>query len=204
MSRTVIKNGDIVQIPLSKYMSGYGYGKYIDAVKVFRGAINLPSIIRLYSHITETPEQNPKMIRRDLLMAPIALVGIKGAHKLGWKTIDNEQISEDDKFLPDVKSGWPPLIPVPERWVYKEELGNPEKLHFAEYDNVKHLENSRLLNIEMVPFRIAMENLKLEGKNIKDIIKSMDWLEEAEYNSSYDLPPYSTLPENLKGRAIRQ
>ena len=48
-----------------------------------------------------------------------------------------------------------------------------------------------------------MEKLRIEDKDIKDYISSMDWLEELEYNYSYDLPVYSKLPENLKGRVIR-
>lgn len=89
-----------------------------------------------------------------------------------------------------------------ERWLYYEELGNPLKQHFADYDNVKHLEWKRILNIELVPFRIAMEKLKIEGKNIKDYIESMDRLEESEYNKSIDLPIYSKLLQKLRGRAI--
>ena len=91
----------------------------------------------------------------------------------------------------------------PERWVYYAELGNTEKRHFLSYDNVRHLENGRILNIELVPFWIVMEKLRIEDKDIKDHISSMDWLEEVEYNQSYDLPVYSKLPKDIKGRAIK-
>jgi hypothetical protein len=203
MKRSIVKNGDVLAVPLDKYMPGYGYVKYIDAIKVFRGAVNLPSILRVYNHFSDTPEQDPTSINRQLLMAPVAMSGKSGAHKFGWQVVGREQISQEEKFLPHVKAGWPPLLPVPDRWSYFEDLGNTYKHHFAEYENVKHLEMNRLLNINQVAFRIVMEKLRIEGKSIKEFLTKMDYAEEAEYEISHDLPIYSQLPEHLKGRAIR-
>lgn len=202
MKQTNVKNGDILQIPLSKYIEGYGYGKFLDPVKVWGGDINLSGVILIYHFISKTQEDDIKEVDRELLLPPLAVSGIKGVSKLGWRVIGNEFITEEETFLPHVKGGWPHLASKPERWLYYEELGNSRKQHFADYEDVKHLEMNGQLNIELIPFRIAMEYLKIRGEDIKSQVEELNWLEEYEYNQSKDLPIYMKLPDKLKGRAI--
>lgn len=202
MKRLNIKNGDIIQVPLKKYIEGYAYCKYIDPMKVWGGEIELPGILLMYNFISKEVDGDINKINRALLLPPKAIAGIRGALKLGWRVLGNESITDAEKFLPHVKGGWPHVSRIPERWLYYEELGNPRKQHFAEYDDVKHLEMNSLLNIELVPFRIVMEHLRINNMDIKYFVDDMDWLEEYEYNQSKDLPIFITLPEAMKGRAI--
>lgn len=200
MKKAIVSNGNIVQIPLSKYMAGYGYCKFLDPAQVWENDLNIPFVILIYNYITESSKCEIEEINRELLLPPMCIAGANGARKLGWTVVGNEAILEEEKFLPHVKSGWPHFAPEPERWLYFEELGNTTKQHFADYENVRHLEMNRLLNIELVPFRIVLESLKLEGKDIKDYVKGFDFLEEHEYNEVKNLQPYTTLPKELKGR----
>ncbi len=55
-------------------------------------------------------------------------------------------------------------------------------------------------NIEIIPFLIELEILKLQGKDIKREFGIKDWLEELYYEKHSKLPIYSNLPNELKGR----
>lgn len=116
MDKVRIKNSDILAIPLDKYISGYGYAKYLDSQKVWGKEINIPGVLRICNFVTGSIEQDVSKINRDLLLAPVAVAGIKGIGKLGWRVIANESILKEEEFLPQVKGGWPHMAPVPERW----------------------------------------------------------------------------------------
>ncbi len=185
-----LKNGDILEIPLNNEY-GFGYAKFLNSKKVWSNN-NLPDVLLIFKfNCAKTIDNIAEIKERELLIAPVAIAGSNGILKSGWRLIGNELILERDKFLPYVKTGWPPLIPNPEKWAYYEDLGDTTKMHFSEYDKVSHLEYSRVLHINVVPFRITMELMKLEGKDIKKMIGKLDWLEEVEYNQSFDIPPYS-------------
>lgn len=196
-----LKNGDILEIPLINGY-GYAYAKFLNSKNVWEGK-NIPDVLRVFTfrNITSVDTLNFDLLK-DLLFAPVAISGSNGILKANWKIVGNEIITETDKFLPFVKSGWPQFLEKPEKWVYYEDLGDTTKMFFEDFNNIKHLEFSRVLDISVVPFKITLEFMKLDKRDIKETYK-MNWLEEIEYKNSIDLPPYSSLPEKLQGRKDR-
>lgn len=193
------KNGDILEIPLLLDY-GYGYAKFLNSKKIWNDK-DITDVLRVFNYTSPSRLNMIDDITRELLIAPVALAGASGIYSLGWKTIGNEPIKDEDKFLPDVKTGWPPLLDPPQRWAYYEDLGSTTKMHFSEFHKVSHLEYSNLLNIEIIPFRITMEILKLENKDIKKMMPELDFLEEVQYRKSFDTPSYSKIPPEYRGRA---
>lgn len=193
------RNGNILEIPL-KGDYGFGYCKILDPMKIWC-TNNIPVIFRIYNFRSKQKVSRAEEINRDLLIAPITVVGASAIRKFEWRVVSKEKVGENEKFLPDVKTPWPPFGPI-EKWGYYEDLGDPTKMHFAKFEQVEHLDWPQSLNIENIPFRITMEFMKIENKDIKEEIGLENWLEENEYKLSYPLPIYSKLPETMKGKAI--
>ncbi|MCD2425927.1 immunity 26/phosphotriesterase HocA family protein [Niabella pedocola] len=193
------KSGDVVEIPLLLDL-GYGYAKYLDPRVVWE-TNDMPPVLRIFLFKSLIPIDSIGDIKRDLLIAPIGISGSNGIYKIGWRNIGNEPVAEDEKFLPHVKTGWPPIIDPPERWAYYEDLGDPTKMHFSEFHKISHLESSRVLNIETVSFRMTMEFLKLEGRDIKTLMPELDFFSAVEYSRSFTIPPYNIIPQQYRGRA---
>jgi hypothetical protein len=199
MNKNQLLNGNIYEIPLpNKY--GFGYVKYINSRKEFKGT-SLADILLVFDYHSLISIKECSVINRDLLIAPITISGSSIIPKLNWKVICNEVVSNSDKWLPEVKSGWPPLIDNPTQWVYFEELGSTTKMHFSSYEKVKHLDWNRGLNVEIIAFRIYFELLRKRGQELKGYI--MNFFEENEYKRIKDLPVYSSLPIDIKGKALR-
>jgi hypothetical protein len=197
-----IKNGDIIEIPLNNHY-GYGYAKFLNSIKIW-GNKNLPDVLRIFKFSSLKPVNDlGAILDRELLIAPVAIGGSKNLLKNGCRVIGNELITETDKFLPHVKSGWPHFDTNPKKWIYYEDLGDTTKMHFADYDKVKNLEYSRVLDISILPFRIIMEQMKLEGKDIQSVKEKFDWLEDIEYKQSNSIAPYSSQNATVRGRVLK-
>jgi len=195
-----IKHGDFIEIPLEGEF-GFGYAKFIDPKKISVDKDLLP-IFHLYNYTSLKSLKDYKEIKKELLIAPVTVAGTNGINKLGWRIIGNEPVLDDEKFLPDVKTSWPPVGPST-KWAYYENLGDTTKMHFARLEQVEHLAWAESLEIDIVAFRITLELLKIMGKDIKNEIGLKDWLEEYEYKNAIGLPIYSELPDAKKGRALR-
>lgn len=199
INRKYLKHGDIVEIPLNR-TNEFAYGKIIDPRKI-KDPFDYPSFIRIFNSIHENKILDVKEINRELLLAPFWLVGQSAAAtKYGWKIITNESVDTSEEFIPDTKTEWPRLSEKPEKWGYIKRFDT--QINFTDYNKVKHLDDSSGKNIEIVPFIIELEMLKIKGKDIKKEYGLKDWLEEEYYKSFSDLPIYSKLPDKIQGRAI--
>ncbi len=199
MAMKRIKNGDIIEISLENSF-GFAYAKYLKANLVWKG-LNLPDILRVFLYTSKMPLTNTSVINEELLLfAPISISG--SIYKQQWRhrIVGNSEIRIQDYFLPFVKSKWPPLDPDTNQWVYFENLGDTSTLKEASYEQVRHLEFSRQLALQNLPFKITLELMKLEDYNIETLKNNLSWIEKAEFDCSYDLPPYSKLPDEIKGR----
>ncbi|MBS1624349.1 MAG: hypothetical protein JST83_10040 [Bacteroidetes bacterium] len=194
-------NGGIYSVPL-RNEQGYGYLQFVDSLKLFPTS-NLPGIALLFD--CQSPNRlDLKLINRALLIAPIGLSSFTRAiSKLKWDLVGVDSFT-NSLYLPDVKTPWPPFLPSATKWAYYEELGNTDKLHMSQYENVKHLDFPRLLNAELISFRIYVElKRKMTGQLSSIDLTINNFLEEYEFDLIKDLPVYSSLPEELKGKAIR-
>lgn len=201
IKRKSLKNGDIIEIKIEEY--GYVYAKYINVLLIYPET-SYPDLLRIYKSVYVEPLDNLILLKRDLLIAPLAIAGLKGIFKtLHCKIIANETVEGEDEVLPDVKRGHPPFIggyddTKYEKWMVLKKLGDPTKFSFENYESVKHLEWAGATNVEVIKFRIKLELLKLQGKDIKKEIGLNDWLEEEIYKRAINLPIYSLL--NKKDR----
>jgi hypothetical protein len=195
--RKYLKHGDIVEIALPRTKK-FAYGKIIDPRKI-KDPFDHPSFIRVFNSIQKDRIQDVKDLDRRLLLAPFWLVGQSAAvTKFGWKIIATEIVDAQEEFIPDTKTEWPKLSEKPEKWGYIKRFDT--NVIFADFHKVKHLDKSSGKNIEIVPFLIELEILKIKGKDIKKEYGLKDWLEKEYYTIFSALPVYSNLPDKLKGR----
>lgn len=192
------KAGDILEIYIEEF--GYVYFKLMDIRKV-KPDSSYPFMIRVYKTVYKKPIENISDLGRDLLFAPITISAYNGMMKLpNIRIIANEEeINDDEKILPEVKRGSPPFVfgyegnKYDEFWVLKD-LGDVLNVYMVnDYQKVRHLEWAGAMNIIGIPFRIKLELLKLEGKDIKEENGLKDWHEELIYEMTKDLPIYSRL-----------
>ena len=199
IKRKYLRHGDVVEIPLRN--GEYVYAKIVDPRKI-TNPIELPFFLRIYNSISKTQIQDLKQLNRELLLAPFYIVGGSAAiTKFHWRIIVNENVEVHEEWIPDTKRQWPILTDKPERWTYLERFST--HFIFSDYDNVKHLDDSSGKAIEVIPFIIELEVLKLEGKDIKVELGLKDLFEESVYKTFIDLPSFIQLPPNMKGKAIR-
>ncbi|MGZ5281352.1 MAG: hypothetical protein ACXWEY_03660 [Bacteroidia bacterium] len=200
MKRTNIKHGDVVEIYLPN-VEKFCHGKIIDP-KQIKTAIDLPHFLLVNNDVFSQPTLTLETLNRELLLAPFYIVGGSAAvTKFGWRIISNEHVSESEEWIPDTKEGWPLFSNPPQRWGYKTKYST--KLIFSEWEKVKHLDNGVGKNIEVIPFLIEQELLKIEGKDIQIEYGIKNWLEQIIYDNYKQLPVYSKLPNELKGKAIQ-
>ena len=201
VKRKHIKHGDIVEIKLPN-LHRFSYGKIIEP-KQLKSPIDLPHFLLVYKNTFEQPIPSTETLNRELLLAPFYIVGGSAAiTKFGWRIVSNEKVSEAEEWIPDTKEGWPLFSNPPEKWGYKQR--HSTQLVLSEYERVKHLDDAKGKNIEAIPFLIELELLKNEGKDIQLEFGIQNWLEQAIYDSFIQLPVYSQLPEEIKGKVIQE
>ncbi len=199
VKRKYIKHGDIVEIQLPR-LRKFSYGKIIEP-KNIADPLDLPHFIRIYKDIYEHQISSINELSRELLLAPFYIAGGSAAiTKFNWRIISNEEVTEEEEWIPDTKEGWPLFSSPPQRWGYKMRYGT--ELIFSKWENVQHLDYATGKNIEVIPFLIELEHLKIEGKDIQVEYNIDDWLEKTIYEKHIQLPVYSALPAELKGKAI--
>jgi hypothetical protein len=201
------KDGDILEIFIEDF--GYVYFKYIDILKI-KSDSSYPYLIRIYKKVYSESINNLQVLDRDLLIAPITISGSNGLMKaLKLRIVVNEEIYENEKILPDVKNGSPIFVggydaSKHEKWQVLKDLGDTMKASYIiDYNKVSHLEWGGAMNITGIPFRIKLELLKLEGKDIKKECKLKDWHEELIYEMSNKLPIYSKLDPKTRDYAFK-
>lgn len=200
VKKRYIRHGDIVEIKLP-HLNRFSYCKVVEPKQLTR-PINLPHFIRVYSDTYKQPIPSTEMLNRKLLLAPFYIVGGSAAiTKFGWRVVSNEVVSEAEEWIPDTKEGWPLFSNLPEKWGYKQCYST--ELIFSEYERVSHLDDATGKNVEVIPFLIELELLKNEGKDIRTEYGINNWLEQTIYNSFIQLPVFTKLPEEIKGRAIQ-
>jgi len=177
---------------------GCGFAKFLKSKEMWPN-YNIPDVLRVYYYLINDSVLDIKKITDSiLLLPPLAILGSNSIKKNGWHVVGNEKINENDFWLPYVKSKWPPFGESKE-WVSMQNLGQTSTMKFCDYTFVKHLEYSRVIDITLIPFRIQLEYAKLLKKDFKNEYGKFSWLEELEYNQSYDIPPFVLQDNKIKG-----
>lgn len=206
IKRKTLINGDVIEIEIKDY--GYVYAKYINVLLIYPEA-SYPDLLRIYKTVYNKPLDKLIDINRQLLIAPLAIAGIKGIFKtLKCKIVLTENVSEEEKVLPDVKRGHPPFIGGYDetkynKWMVLSKLGDTTKTTFSTLEKVRHLEWAGATNVEILPFRIKLEILKLNHKDIKKEEGINGWLEEEFYQRSINMPSYSKLEKSTRDFVLK-
>ncbi len=205
IKRKKLIHGDILEIEMPNY--GFIYAKYINVLSFFTES-GYPDVLRVYNKCEEKPIDRLEILNRDLLFAPQPIAGIKGIIKrLDCKIIANESVNQDEEILPDVKRGHPPFIngydeSKYEKFMVLRNLGDVKDYYFSTSEKVKHLEWAGALNIEGLIFRIKIELLKIENKDIKKEEGIKDWLEQEIYDRTIRLPCYTKIEKKYRDKAM--
>ncbi|MDZ7896533.1 MAG: hypothetical protein U5N85_00680 [Arcicella sp.] len=205
-----LKNGSIFIIPLM-YDLGWAFAKYLDADIMFPredGRRNhTEAILRIHNCILkEKPKVIPDFSEIDLLLNPLAVTGINNRNykQLNWEMLGYTPVIEEDYILPNVKSFWPPIENSEEYVVYENILnsfvGNGYKYLMTDKEKTLHLEFNDHIGMGIVMFRITMEFLKIQGKDIKEQYGLEKPIHEIMYNRYCDSPIFSQLPSEIKGK----
>jgi hypothetical protein len=204
IKRKQLVNGDIIELDIKNY--GFLYAKYINILSFYPES-SYPDLLRIYKKCYKSPIDKLELLDRELLVAPLAIAGIKGIVKtLGCKVIANEVVAKSEEILPEVKRGHPPFMngydeSKYEKFMVLKNLGDVNSFYFSIPKKVKHLEWAGGTNVQSIMFRIKLELLKLEGKDIKKVEALKDWLEEEVYNRAINLPCYSKLDKPYRDKA---
>ena len=119
--------------------------------------------------------------------------------KLGWRIVGIEQVVEEEEWIPDTKVAWPLFSNPPEKWAYKKRFSTD--FTFSSWQNVGHLDDATGKAVEIIPFLLELELLKHESKDILKERGINDMFEKAIYDSHINLPVYTELPDEMKGKA---
>lgn len=186
-------DGDIIELCIDGL--GYIYFKYIDILK-FRPVSSNQYLIKVYKKIFLSPIEDINLIERELLLPPMAIAGANELMKvLKTRIVANEEIYEDDKILPDVKSGNPIFAygfdeEKYESWTVLKNLGDTRDTFFTTIEKVKHLQWAGAIHVGAIPFRIKLEIFKLKNKDIKTELGLNEWIEEHIYEMCFNASIY--------------
>jgi hypothetical protein len=196
-----IKSGNVFEIPLSPYIDGYSYGKYVD-ISDFDSNFSYPDLMRIFNFVSKERMQGLDNIpTRELLFNPCFISGFKDIFSL-WKLVGYEKVEQEDRFIPYVKRSLNPLyrnVSDVEDWLVYDE----KRKYYDDtiYSNkmVQHLDVDGLISVDLISFRIAVELFKIEEKNIADYFQ-LDIFQRDVYDKTFSIPLLSTIPNSLRGR----
>jgi len=200
-----VESGHIFEIPLP-FDFGFAYGKYLD-VSMIMGHKFDGHHFKVFNLISQEPIKSIDDLKNcDLLFGQIILVGkpnIRGKNKR-WKAVGKE-LNELDLVVPDFKSAlvFPYIVEDEskidgDRW----DICRRDKSIKATYNQLSHLEQPTLYAQENVEIRIVMEILRQRGDNpLKYYPDAEDYIVRT-YWKMINVPIYSTIPKEIRGRAI--
>jgi hypothetical protein len=86
-------------------------------------------------------------------------------------------------------------------WNYIRNL-NVNGRVISTFENVRHLETFKYISHDLVARRLTMEHLRQTGKKVEDYYELKEWEELSVYKNMKYTSTYSTVPKEIRGRAI--
>ena len=195
------KSGQIFEISLKPFLNGYGYAKFID-ISGINNNIGYPFIIRVYDFCSPSGLLEVEQLDGvGLLMNPIFISGANGIVK-NWKPIGFKTPEPNDFFIPYVRKSIDILykrIAEVDSWLVLDDKRNYFDQKAYETIDVAHLDIDGATSIDLIPFRIALELLKKQGKDIKEI-HEIDFYQQEVYDRTITMPILSSIPSSKWGR----
>jgi hypothetical protein len=87
-------------------------------------------------------------------------------------------------------------------WFYVLDADKFSKRVRSEPENVRHLEKLEAIGSAMLPTKISMALLLVEGKPIEEYFELEEYFEKEFFNQITSTPAYYKLPKNMKGQAL--
>jgi hypothetical protein len=201
-----LKSGTIVRVKLEHDL-GYVYGKIINLVELLKREQKVDELVHFYNYVTKTPVNDDliKIQGSDLLVGPMFVLDLKPVIRNNtWEQVGFISPTRDELIIPDFKETRPIATYDEDEatgWSYIRNLDVNGRVT-STWDKVKHLNLFKYSSHDLVTRRLTMENLRQTGRKIEDYYELKEWKESSVYKNMKYASVYSTVPKELRGRAI--
>jgi hypothetical protein len=208
ISRKILRNGDIICIPIKDI--GFAYAKYINVDKIFNLTFSYAEYVKFYVGIYPEKINNISQLNREVLIPPVTIVTYTVVRRLNWEIFYNESIFEEDKVISDTKKGWPPFVYYSEEsqydsWRYfRFNPNSPNKVvsNDVPYESIQHLPLEGILDAELIPIWLIVENNKYLGKKLENGLGFLGDSELFILDREKDRFCYALLNKNTRDKAL--
>jgi hypothetical protein len=201
MGKADFINGTVLEfkVPLD---FGFAYCKIIDFryIRQFDGVL-----AKVYNHITKEPIKDIQVLSdKDYLFGARRLMGLPNTRgRNAWK-YKGVLVCDDDKVIPDFKyshksSPFKMDESQVDHWEVVRNI-NEYSDHSCTHDQVKHLENTRVDTHLGIEIRTAMEYCRIHDMDVTKYFNVEDPLYLGCYQSMINVPIYSTIPKEIRGK----
>jgi hypothetical protein len=184
---------------------GFGYCKILDfrSIREFDGLL-----VKVFDYIVEEPIKEVDILKeKDWLFGARRMAippNTKG--KGAWK-IKGTFNCDEDIIIPEFKDS-PKLSPLVEdesvisEWHVIKNIREVDEKTYS-YEQVKHLENTFAGSQFGIEIRTAMEFYRQKGVDVKKYFDLDDMSNWNAYRTMVNMPVYSAIPKEIRGKAIR-
>ena len=200
------RSGSIILIPL-EHSLGYVYAKIVNISELINKKLTVNELIYVYNYIVENPADTDlvQILNKELLVGPLFVLDLNPVvRKNKWKLVGHINPVNEELIVPDFKEAWPLLVMYEDEateWKYIRDLDVNGRIK-STWEKVKHLELFRYNSNDLIARRLTMEHLRQTGKRIEDYYELKEWKDISVYKNVIHTPIYSTIPKELRGRAI--
>ncbi|WP_439554326.1 Imm26 family immunity protein [Flavobacterium macrobrachii] len=203
-AKNKIETGSIIKIPL-EHGFGFVLAKFIN-LKEIKEDIGYNEFIYVYNQVFKDEDVVVEGIdNNDLLLGGIYVLNPYPALKNKiWEIVGHLEPKASELQIPDFKD-FGPVFTMYEKdakiWYY---IHNAEvnKRIITEYEKVKHLEQFIYSAYGSIMTRLTMEVIRQSEKRIEDYYELKEHDELSSYYNIMYTPVYSTIPKEIRGKAI--
>jgi len=210
----MLRNGDIIEFPLSPYINLFGYTKLIDlSVGNPTKEYHNPYRWFVYNYFSNKRLDDLKKLEySNLLCNPLLMYWSKSIKKLnGWRIIGNMDVNSEEyknrhlRYIPNDFYETEPIKYSELNWIccLESESNFNSKENWKEYpyEHIRHLEGSGSTDVSSLPLRTFLEKCKLNGE-LFDVsaISENEWY--GAYIQCLDIPAYDLIPPEYRQTPI--
>lgn len=203
-AKNKIETGSIIKIPL-EHGFGFVLAKFIN-LKEIKEDIGYNEFIYVYNRVFKDEDVTVEGIdNNDLLLGGIYVLNPYPALKNNtWEIVGHLEPKASELQIPDFKS-FGPVLTMYEKdakiWycIHNDEVN---KRIITEYEKVKHLEKFIYKAYGSIMTRLTMEVIRQSEKRIEDYYELKEHDELSSYYNIMYTPVYSTIPKEIRGKAI--
>lgn len=201
-----LKSGTIIRVKLEHNL-GFVYGKVINLVELLNAKQNVDELVRFYNYVTIKPDKDDliNLQDKDLLVGPLFVLDLKPVIKNStWEEVGFVGPRKEELIIPDFKETRPITAFDEEEatgWGYIRGLHVNGRVS-SSWEKVKHLNLFKYSSHDLITRRLTMEHLRQTGKKIEDYYELKEWEETSVYKNMKYTSVYSSVPREIRGRAI--